>query len=189
MKPNFLFQPQRPISMAPRAFPPLNFQEARDPHDVRLINYTHQPSRVSASRRAGIRYESRWHTFAGKTWKTEYKSFPDKLFAFSDVSGQRCCRPDGILISAKSDFFVIFEVKVGHISDSYWQLRRLYEPVLSQWSYCRGRRSVVVEVCRRFDPATFYPGRVKVLNIFDADEYFNVPQDPEEVGVLIWKDR
>jgi hypothetical protein len=185
MRPHFLFHsPKR----AAAPIPPTDFIPARNPSNVRLINYTHSPQRRSASRRAGIRYEKKWHTFAGKVWPT-YRNFQGQLFAFSDVSGQRCCSPDGVLIPLQLDYFVIFEVKVGHISDSFWQLRRLYEPVLSQWSDCRGRRPVVVEVCRRFDPAIIYPGRAITLNLFELDDYFQKPQSSDEVGVLIWKDK
>lgn len=187
MRPAFLFKLDRQPRGAP--IPPPNFIPAGDPRDVRLIDYTHDPQRLSAARKAGIRYEEKWHTFASQFLGRRYRSFRNKLFAFSDTSGQRCCRPDGILIPEHKDWFVIFEVKVGHISDSYWQLRHLYEPVLSKWSHCSSRRAVVVEVCRRFDPATFYPCATKHLSILDLEDYFALPQNPAEVGVLIWKDK
>jgi hypothetical protein len=48
---------------------------------------------------------------------------------------------------------------------------------------------VVLEVCRRFDPASFYPCKTKTLSLVELDDYFEAPQNPEEVGVLIWKDK
>lgn len=190
MRPAFLFKTHPPFSApAPRTVPPPNFVAAESPTNVRLIDFTHTPQRLSASRKAGIRYETRWHSFARQVWPRAYRSFPDRLFAFSDRSGQRCCKPDGLLIPRDADWYAIFEVKVGHICDSYWQLRHLYEPVLSQWGDCRQRRAVVLEVCRRFDPATFYPCQTKQVSLVTIDDYFALPQNPEEVGVLIWKDK
>lgn len=185
MRPNFLF----PGAPAVKLVPPQNFVPAKDPHNVRLIDHTHSPQRLSTSRKAGIRYEQKWHSFYSRLMPGQYRTFEHKLFAFADVSGQRCIRPDGLLIPPESDWFGIFEVKVAHISDSFWQLRHLYEPVLSRWSYLQSRRAVVLEVCRRYDPATVYPCPTRKLSLLDLDDYFARPQNPEEVGVLIWKDK
>ncbi len=186
MQPNFLFKTRG----GTRVFsPPLDFIKVEDPHDVRVIKYAHPTRRLSASRRAGLRYEKRWTQFISTLWGGQYYTFNDKLLAFSDRKGQRCCKPDGVLVPRNADWFAIFEVKVGHISDSFWQLRHLYEPVLSQWAPLKNRRPLALEVCRRYDPATFYPCSTKVLNVFDLDEYLAAPQNPEEIGVVVWKDR
>lgn len=184
MIPNFINR-----TFTPRQhFPPTDFTPVRNPANVRLIDYEHEPRRLSAARKAGVRYETKFHSFARQFFgEGEYHTFERRLFAFSDNSGQRCCRPDGVYIPAGRKWFAIFEIKVGHISDSYWQLRHQYEPVLSAWHPVEKRAAVVLEVCRRYDPSAVYPCRTKVLNILDLEEYLEAPQNPEEVGVLIWK--
>lgn len=183
MLPNFLSQTFSPKKMAP----PSNFIPTEHPTNVRLINFAHPPRRLSAARKAGVRYESRWHRFADQIYGDSYRTFTSQLFAYNDTSGQRCCRPDGILSPAGKGWFAIFEVKVGHISDSFWQLRHQYEPVLTAWAPLKVRRPVVLEVCRRYDPATLYPCRTQILGLLDLDDYLEAPQPPDEVGVLIWK--
>lgn len=186
MLPNFM---NRTFNEPRKYFPPAGFTKAENPTNVRLIDYQHPPRRLSAARKAGIRYESSWSKFAHNLYGSSYRTFTSELFAYNDTSGQRCCKPDGVLIPPGEEWFAIFEVKVGHIQDSFWQLRHQYEPVLSAWNTLKSRRAVVLEVCRRYDPTILYPCKVKRLNILDLDDYFAMPQNPEEVGVLVWKDK
>lgn len=187
MLPNFLNR-TFPARRFETSIPPASFSKVENPTNVRLIDYTHSPRRLSAARKAGIRYEAKWNSFAKQFFEARhYWTFEHRLFAYNDTSGQRCCRPDGVLIPAGGEWFAIFEVKVGHILDSYWQLRHCYQPVLSAWPHLEGRRPVVLEVCRRYDPFVVYPCASKVLGLIDLEDYLNAPQPPEEVGVLIWK--
>jgi hypothetical protein len=92
----------------------------------------------------------------------------------------RWCQPDALLIDVLAGRIVVIEVKYQHTPDAWWQLYHLYVPVLramfppSLWELS------VCEVVKWYDPATWFPCRVAML------------QDPmtarvNEFGVHIWR--
>lgn len=144
-----------PLSSSPPPF----FKAARDPHSVKLVPYPVKSSRTSAAQKAGIKYEASFHTFMRTLFPQDYTTFERQMFTFSTPSGPRWCRPDAILPWQGRLF--LFEVKYRHTSDSWWQLHRLYQPVLTLFY---GRPLECVEVCKTFDPGVEYPGPLKREN-------------------------
>lgn len=90
----------------------------------------------------------------------------------------RWCQPDGLLIDPWEGKIILVEVKYQHTPDAWWQLRRLYGPVVE---YLFPNYSIqAVEICKWFDPATLFPEQVAML------------PDPclaaeDRIGVHIWK--
>ncbi len=70
------------------------------------------------------------------------------------------------------------EVKYQHTPDAWWQLRRLYAPLVE---HIFPHYSVhLVEVCKWFDPAVPFPERFDMLPAVEAVR-------ADAIGVHIWK--
>ena len=85
------------------------------------------------------------------------------------------CQPDGLYFDFRLGRITIIEIKLRHTSDAWYQVRRLYQPVVQRvfgalWDY------TVVEVARWFDPATPFPEHIRMLpNVAEAPlEMFSV---------------
>lgn len=110
------------------------------------------PSRGgTAAQRAGRRYERKALDFLSKQLGGAFK--PSQWFRFYDKSGHRWCQVDGLLNDEHG--LVIFEVKYSFTADAWWQLRKLYEPVVKRAFLAKSAQLVVV--CKNFDPATQFP--------------------------------
>ena len=95
------------------------------------------------------------------------------------------CQPDGLLIFPREGIIVILEIKSTHTSDAWWQLRKLYSPVVKKvfgegkegkgmWEYA------VIEIVDRFILGPF-PEKVNICHsILDADR--------DKFNVYLWKD-
>lgn len=146
-------------------------------YDVTLsaTQYSRPASALTAARIAGLRYEE----------KVQYELFRYSTYLaaprlnFSDDRGVRHCIPDGVLV--RLDRVVVFEIKSQHMPEAWWQLRRLYQPVLEASQVARPVQ--VVEVCRSFDIAMPFPEPVTLIG--DVEEVFNIPVT--SFGVLVWK--
>jgi len=65
----------------------------------------------------------------------------------------RFCQTDGLLRDDAG--VVIFEVKWHFTADAWWQLKKLYAPVVE--AALRPKRLQFVVVCKSFDPAVAFP--------------------------------
>lgn len=103
------------------------------------------------AQRAGRRYEKK---ALGHLASVLGRGFdPSRWFKFYDGTKLRFCQVDGLLRVGED--VVIFEVKIGFTADAWWQLRRLYEPVVRV--ALNPKRVDLVVVCRSFDPAVAFP--------------------------------
>lgn len=113
------------------------------------------------AQRSGLRYEA-------KVQNAISNLFPDYIpsphVQFLDSAGWRTCIPDGLLSLREALF--IFEIKNQHSPESWWQLEKLYRPVL-QILY-PSKRIFCLEVCRLFDPATPYPAEFTLITDIKA---------------------
>jgi hypothetical protein len=118
----------------------------------------------SAAQRAGKRYEKRVMAFLRDVFPARLHEAP--WYQLVDNHGMRYCQPDAIL--DLGTYIVVIEVKRTHSVDAWWQLRHLYEPVVSVAS---GNRQVgVLEICRSFDPAVRLPEPVsRIERITDIE--------------------
>lgn len=117
----------------------------------------HDYKNMSASRKNGVRYESRVQVEL-------YMMFPDyntnPVFEFRDDSGFRRCIPDGLLLY--NDSAIIFEIKIQHMPEAWWQLKRLYEPVVA--ARFPGRRVRSIEIVKSYDPSMPFPCHCPVID-------------------------
>ena len=133
----------------------------------------------TAAKHAGILYERKVQEFLSDLLGPYYFSSP--ILHFRDESGARTCIPDGLLI--RYGCCVIFEVKSQHMPEAWWQLRRLYEPVVR--AYLPHSQVALLEVVRSYDPATPFPERPTV--VYDLRQYVEVDAKDKSFGVFRWK--
>jgi hypothetical protein len=104
----------------------------------------------SAAQKAGLAYEKkirRW-AFEGN-WKGSILCSP--WFCYLDDSARRqYCQPDLLFDEGPAKRVVICEVKLRWHPDAWWQIERLYKPVLQK--VFPDRTLVSLCVTRSFDP-------------------------------------
>lgn len=143
----------------------------------------HQPPFITRKKRRGrralgIKYELRGHDHFFQKFGEFY--FPSQWWKFKEVDkAPRWCQTDGLLIDPYVGLITVLEFKYQHTSDAWWQLRKLYLPVVStafgfDWEYS------VCEVVKWYDPSTAFPERVKMAKCPSIVR-------PGEFGVHIWK--
>lgn len=120
---------------------------------------TQTPPRFTKAQKDGLRYEKRVQTYIRKL-----------MSGLSDVSvlfnpwvlyhnrsngptAANFCQPDCVIDAG--DKVIIVECKLQHTNDSWQQLRLLYEPVLRK-IYGNGKDFALVEICKWYDPHTYY---------------------------------
>lgn len=139
--------------------------------------------KMSSAKRAGLRYE--------KKAKKHLLELVDD--AHSDVWWQyfegrspipRRCQTDVVAFNEDFRLITVFEIKSQHTSDSWWQLRHLYEPVLLA-VYGLNWRVNVVEVCRIFDPAVKFPEPIFDIKNEVLNAWTKTPHP--EFGVHRWR--
>lgn len=112
--------------------------------------------------------------------------FPDMHFNTwwsyrSEGSEPRRCQTDGVWSDLGRGQILIVEIKKQHTSDSWWQLRKLYEPVVKAWR--PGNRIRLVTMVRSFDPFVRYPE--ELVYIEDFEGWMASPHD--YMGVYSWR--
>lgn len=137
---------------------------------------------LTAAQKNGLRYEQKAHLYLQETLQ-DYAVSP--RFNFRDDTGGRICIPDGLFypLGMNKPVF-IFEIKISHTSDAWWQLRRLYQPVVARYFANTERAVGVVEVCQSLDPATPFPENYVVIE--DLRKWVEAG-DPNKFGVFQWK--
>lgn len=161
------------------------FRAPRPPRGIYLPQGT--PSNVSLGgilppsggrtvvQRLGLAYEQKVQDVLAAIYADRFVC--DMPILFEDRRGLHRCIPDGILrLDATS--IVIIEVKLRHTSRAWWQLERLYCPVI---------RALVGPAARIF--------RAEICRSYDPDEEFGAHSLCESLhklpisqpGVLQWK--
>lgn len=163
--------------------PPPYFSPLRGiPTDVHRIpsNISPMLARGTVAQVAGIRYEVKAQRHLLDILGPLYS--PSPAFHFSDNGFPRICIPDGLYEHRQNS--VVFEIKYQHMPEAWWQLRKLYEPVIRERD--RGspaRRVFPVEVCRTFDPGTPFPEPIQIIG--DVEEFCLNPSGP--FAVYVWR--
>lgn len=154
-----IFNPagELPRHLLPR--PPGRFDAPKDVHDAKLMAtgpfQGGKRTRVSGARAAGIRYEKKVHDEMLRRYRKFYIN--NVWFKYFDGDRARWCQPDGLMIDAGQGQIIIVEVKYQHTGDAWWQLHKLYLPVVRNffgetWTYrC-------VEIVRWYEATVYFPG-------------------------------
>jgi len=109
--------------------------------------------RGTAAQRAGVRYERLALAHLATVLGAGF--VPSQWFRFWNGHQMRFCQTDGLLHIPSTETLVIFECKTSFTSDAWWQLRKLYEPVVRAVYEPRHVHHVVV--CKHFDPVVQFP--------------------------------
>ncbi len=139
----------------------------------------------TAAQKNGKRYEKKVLEKLTDLFGSSF--FPGHWLRFHDASGLRYCQVDGLLHSER--LTAIFEVKYSFTSDGWWQLRRLYEPVIRR-AYKPSRLALVL-ICRNFDGGVPFPEPFRIVPpVFDESGAFGAPDwagDCEQISVIPWR--
>lgn len=140
--------------------------------------------RMTKAQRAGIRYEK-------KVLKRLKESFGNELlvspwFKFEDRHGTRYCQPDGVLYRETRP--TVIEVKLSFTPHAWWQLRKLYEPVVRRAYLLQDIYLVVI--CKFYDPVIHFPEPTRSLRV-PSSRTASLVEWPDHkldsIGVLRWK--
>lgn len=137
------------------SYPPppayLKLPQGEISHAVQTTNpFAGQRSRRSGAQKAGLAYQKRVGALLAETvGSSNMVSGP--WYYYLDGSGRRnYCQPDFLLCHA-FEAVVVTEVKLRWTADAWWQLRKIYLPVL-----CVARpqsKLLALCICRSYDPA------------------------------------
>ena len=114
--------------------------------------------RFTGRRLEGVRYERKAQTYLLWLYGEYYVDSPWLRF-YADGTW-RWCQPDGLHFDVKRGIITIVEMKYQHTPDAWWQVKRLYQPVLeaifprTMWQYR------ACEVVQWYDPDVSFPERV-----------------------------
>lgn len=120
---------------------------------------TAQPVGHTEAQKIGLRYERCVHEELSRRYEGNYG--PSQWISFKCGRGfdVRWAQPDGLLLNFDAALICIVEIKIRHSERAWWQLRQLYEPLVSflfpSW------RVALCEVCRSYDPAVAWPEPVR----------------------------
>lgn len=129
----------------------------------------------TAAQREGLRYEQRVHDVLSALYQANYRASPAILF--EDRTGLRRAIPDGLL--RIENYLVVVEIKLSHTERAWWQLNRLYAPLLAQLVN-PGTAIHTVEICRSYDPEIRFPGPFSVAKSLHKLQ-------PNVTGIIQWK--
>ena len=161
---------------------PNNFRSAGSVHKARFVCETPQfadtpvPSRGSFAN--GARYEARAQAHLLANYPDNY--VPSPWIQFATQTGLRYCQPDGLFFDLPRAQLTIIEIKLKHTARAWWQLQRLYLPVVKEifpahcWHYS------LLEVCCWLDPSEPFPTTYDLI-----DEPYLSP--PGHFGVMTWR--
>ena len=112
-----------------------------------------RPTRKRGRRLQGIKYENKARAAFADRFGSAF--MPSQWIRYRGEDGRiRWCQPDAVLHDKPSHSLTIIEFKYNHTDVAWWQLFRLYRPVLECLFNGYGYEFRCVEVCRWFDPST-----------------------------------
>lgn len=128
----------------------------------------------------GIKYERKAQGHLSSHFGTDY--MPSQWLRYKGPDGRiRWCQPDGVYVDRAFKTLTIIEIKYAHTATAWWQLFRLYLPVLERLFDGHGYEFRCVEVCRWYDPAVRTPVPVRLREDITQAK-------PGEFAVHIWND-
>lgn len=144
--------------------PPKGFEPAREVQWAAFLRdtpafVTRVPKRGAKGR--GINYERKVQRILLDRYGDRYLPNPWVLFNDGSAYKPRYCQPDGLLIDFYRGKITIVEIKYNHCELAWWQLHKLYLPVVSKifgpnWEY------PCCEVVKWFDPNTLVPESIQL---------------------------
>lgn len=137
---------------------------------------------LSSARIAGMRYERKAHEYLKLIHPDSCASSPWITFTTRSSRGKPLwCQPDALLIDFRRGVIAVIEIKLKHTSDAWWQVRKLYTPVVSHL-FRPGWKYVAIELVKVFDPHTKFPEKFRMLKNLT----YATSSVPGEFYVHIW---
>lgn len=137
--------------------------------------------KATGRRLQGIKYETSAQKHISSIAGGTYLQSP--WLKFCGAQGEKWCQPDGLLFDLESGIITIVEMKLQHTTDAWWQLRKLYQPVLEQMFPRNLWEFRVLEVVKWFDPAVPWPEPIHRLE--HIGQHSRIPQF--STGLHIWR--
>lgn len=115
--------------------------------------------KLEGARARGVSYEGK----ALRMLQERFRNIVDRgaslavspWLQFEDESGLRWCQPDAVGLYLAENFGVVYEVKYAHCSEAWFQIWKLYVPVLEK--IYPGVRWLGCEICKWFEPQNSWP--------------------------------
>lgn len=158
------------------SFIPQSVEWARPLGEMEALPHGEKPARrSSAAQRAGLAYQrkvARLVVEGFSSWDVRIGPW----FLYCDASGRRrYCQPDLLLRDGKSGTILLVEVKLRWTSDAWYQVRKLYQPVVE---LCHNPPLLfTLCICKSYDPAIVVPEEVALSDRLGAPllrDKFNV---------------
>lgn len=152
-------QPNKCLTPPPLDFLPLAHCEWAEFSDVApdFIRDVRRRGR----RLLGIRYEKKCQAWLKEQFGDDY--MPSQWLRYRSTDGRiRWCQVDGVLRIREQHALTVVEIKYNHTDLAWWQLFRLYIPVLERVFEGHGYEFRGVEVCKWFDPAVRCPQPARI---------------------------
>lgn len=150
--------------------PPRRFRPAGN---IVEAEFTSQPPFITSkktrnkARADGLRYERKAHAYIADKFKDEHVLGPWIKFISRNNPKRRgqslWCQPDALLIDLKRGEITVVEIKLKHTSDAWWQVRRLYTPVV-EFMFGEGWTYRALEITKWFDADTKFPERFEFID-------------------------
>jgi hypothetical protein len=138
-----------------------------------------KPQRKSGRKLSGIKYERKAHEHFQAIYGDFYLASPWLMFRERTSSQVRYAQPDALLFDFDLGRITIVEMKYQHVEMAWWQMHKLYQPLVK---HIFGEQWIIhyVEVVRWYDPKIPFPGKVKLCKTLDEAPCL-------DTGVHIWR--
>lgn len=141
-------------------------------------DFTIDPDKLKPKYRQGIIYEREGHRYFNERFGNNY--LPGPWFRFLDRNGWHWAQADGLLFDLRGGKIIVFEFKIKHHPNAYYQLFDLYYPLVEHLFPKEGWTIGLCEVCKWYDKDTAMPKKPHLY----ADITMVKPGD---FGVHIWR--
>jgi hypothetical protein len=133
--------------------PPPSFQAPLLPITRAFFrNQAAMPDGRTSAQKSGLRYERKVQVELGRRLGHDFDPKPGLVF-YDQREGEHYAFPDGLI--KRPGIACIVEIKFQHMPESWWQLRRKYEPII-RWLF-PGQKILCLEICSLLDAQMPYP--------------------------------
>lgn len=162
--------------------PPQNFKPAGNVEFARMIAESPpftRKTKYTGKRAAGIIYERKAQKHLEFLYPETYVPGPWIYFREEGSSKHRWCQPDGLVIDVVTGVVTCVEIKYNHTSDAWFQVKKLYQPVLRHIFPTPLWKHQCCEVVKWYDPAVRFPEPTQLTT--------DITRDTSKFKVNIWR--
>lgn len=117
---------------------------------LRRVAYT-------GARRQGVLYERKVQEHLSELYGDDYMPGPWFKFYAAGSLEARLCQPDGLIIQPQKGRITLVEIKYQHTPLAWWQLKKLYHPVLRKICPETLWKVDFCEIVKFYDPLISFP--------------------------------